>query len=98
MHQCAERDNMDTSVIRHFVQEVSHCPEYPLCLQYTYSVKYCIGINYYVVFSMKILGIIAPPFSHEFATAILPLLHNEEIMQPLRNASDDEETIDMFIC
>lgn len=66
MCQCAERDNMDTSVIRHFVQEI--------------------------------LGIIAPPFSHEFATAILPLLHNEEIMQPLRNASDDEETIDMFIC
>ena len=24
MCQCAERDNMDTSVIRHFVQEVSH--------------------------------------------------------------------------
>ena len=94
MCQCAERDNMDTSVIRHFVQEVSHCPEYPFYLQ---CIKYCIGIKHYVVF-IKILGIIAPPFSHEFATAILPLLHNEEIMQPLRNASDDEETIDMFIC
>ena len=85
---------MDTSVIRHFVQEVSHCPEYPLFAIHLY----CIGINHYVVFSIKVLGIIAPPFSHEFATAILPLLHNEEIMQPLRNASDDEETIDMFIC
>ena len=51
-----------------------------------------------ISFPIKILGIIAPPFSHEFATAILPLLHNEEIMQSLRSTSDDEETIDMFIC
>ena len=50
------------------------------------------------LFSAKILGIIAAPFSHEFATAILPLLRNEEITQPLRHTSDDEETIDMFIC
>ena len=47
---------------------------------------------------VKILGIIAVPFSHEFATAILPLLRNEEITQPLRHTSDDEETIDTFIC
>ena len=50
------------------------------------------------MFLKKILGIIAPPFSHEFANAILPLLRNEEIMQPLRNGGDDDETIEMFIC
>lgn len=56
------------------------------------------GVHLYNLFPAKILGIIAAPFSHEFATAILPLLRNEEITQPLRHTSDDEETIDMFIC
>ena len=88
MFRCMKTENLDHSLIRHFISEVSS--------RNIFSTTVCICMHMWVNVLFQVLSIIQPPYSAEFGSVFLPLVQNQDIAGPLVNA-DGTDIVSQFI-
>ena len=58
--------------------------------------RWFVLVRWLTLYWFQVLSIVQPPYSGDFTTAFLPLLHNEEITGPLRS-SNQEDAVSLFL-